>query len=86
MLIGDVKSLSATVAALKPWTMSWSNVLDYVAPREFHALARACSIHGDTIHFAHSMNWSAEVKGAQLLDYYAKPRCAKVSSPRVRKA
>ena len=69
MLIGNVSCFKKAIADLKPWTMSWSNVLDYIPPREFHALARACSIHGDTIHFAYSMNWTAEVKGTQLLDY-----------------
>ncbi|CAE7191376.1 RPAP3 [Symbiodinium sp. KB8] len=57
------------IAQQRPWTMSWSNVLDYMAPMHFHKLARDCSIHGDTIHFAYSMNWIAEVVGTCILDY-----------------
>jgi hypothetical protein len=45
------------IAASKPWSMSWSNVIDYVDHTEFHRMARACSVHGDTVHFAYSMNW-----------------------------
>lgn len=57
------------IAELRPWTMSWSNVLDYIRPSSFHTLARACSIHGDTLHFGYSMNWASEVFGTCLMDY-----------------
>lgn len=46
---------------LRPWTLSWSNVLDYMAPAKFHALARECSAHGSTIHYGVSLNWVTEV-------------------------
>lgn len=52
--------------------MSWSNVCDYVSPKDFHKMARACSVdagHRSTIHFLYSMNWIQEVKGAILMDY-----------------
>lgn len=45
----------------RPWTVSWSNVPDYIGPtpEAFHKLARAVSRPGgvDTVHFMHSMNW-----------------------------
>jgi len=62
------------VAEVRPWTMSWSNILDYLDYREFHRIARACSIHGDTIHYAYSMNWSTEVMGVSIVDYPGKER------------
>jgi hypothetical protein len=68
-MIGNVADLVQQIAAMQPWTMSWSNVADYYKASEFHRLARACSIHGDTMHFAYSMNWSTDVSGAHLLDY-----------------
>ena len=60
------------IANRKPWTMSWSNVLDYVDHHEFHQLARECSRHGDTIHFGYSMNWTEDVWGTCLIDYAGK--------------
>lgn len=56
------------ITAQRPWTMSWSNVLDYFAPAEFHKLARACSRHGGTVHFGSSINWPRNVQGANVLD------------------
>lgn len=41
------------IRALEPFTMSWSNVSDYLAPRDFHDLARACSAPEDTVHFGY---------------------------------
>jgi hypothetical protein len=57
------------IASLRPWTMSWSNVLDYLQHEHFHGLARRCSKHGDTLHFGYSMNWSTNVWGTCLIDY-----------------
>ena len=67
--IGNVKELVSQIAALKPWTMTWSNVSDYYKTSEFHSIARACSINGDTMHFAYSMNWSQDVAGSHIMDY-----------------
>ena len=44
-------------------------MMDYFNLTTFHEIARACSIHGDTLHYGYSMNWSTEVRGAQLMDY-----------------
>jgi|EP00966_Prymnesium_polylepis_P048069 hypothetical protein len=72
--VGNVSELVSEIAALKPWTMSWSNVCDYYQADEFHRIARACSIHGDTIHFAYSMNWSNNVFGSHIIDVIARGR------------
>ncbi|CAJ1385095.1 unnamed protein product [Effrenium voratum] len=61
------------IERLHPWTMSWSNVLDYLPPKEFHKLARSCSAQGDTIHYGYSMNWIAEVYGSCIMDYDGHP-------------
>ena len=43
--LGNVLELVEEIADLRPWTMSWSNVADYLDPAEFHHLARAVSHH-----------------------------------------
>lgn len=60
------------IAAAKPWTMSWSNVIDYVDHANFHRLAKLCSVHGDTVHFGYSMNWPVDVFGVNIIDYAGK--------------
>ena len=54
---------------LRPRSMSWSNVCDYIDPVEFHMLARKCSVGNETIHFGYSMNWPQDVKGAFIGDF-----------------
>jgi len=63
------ESVIDEIAARKPWTMSWSNVLDYIDYGDFHRMARACSVHGDTIHYGYSMNWCADVLGVNIIDF-----------------
>ena len=70
-IIGNVSELVPQIAALNPWTMTWSNVSDYYKTSEFHSIARACSVNGDTMHFAYSMNWSTDVSGTHIMDYAA---------------
>jgi len=57
------------IAASKPWTISWSNLCDYVGHADFHRMARRCSMHGDTIHFGYSMNWTMAVFGVNIIDF-----------------
>ncbi|KAF1789362.1 Tetratricopeptide-like helical domain [Phytophthora cactorum] len=57
------------IAALRPYTISWSNVLDYFLPDDFHDLARRCSVHGDCMYYGYSMNWTTQVFGASIIDY-----------------
>jgi hypothetical protein len=52
----NVEDVISSIAVARPWTMSWSSVLNYLNNAHFHQLARACSIHGDTLHFGYSMN------------------------------
>jgi hypothetical protein len=63
------QELLARIAAMRPYTISWSNVLDYFLPEDFHDLARRCSIHGDCMHYGYSMNWPTQVFGASIIDY-----------------
>ncbi|CAJ1962286.1 unnamed protein product [Cylindrotheca closterium] len=69
LVCDDVQNMIESIAASKPWTMSWSNVLDYIDYADFHRLARACSIHGDTLHFGYSMNWPTNVFGVNIIDF-----------------
>lgn len=64
---------AAAVCALKPDSMSWSNIVDYMPPQSFHHLALACSTP-HTRHFFHTMNWMECVKGTSLVDYMETPR------------
>ncbi|KAG6610933.1 uncharacterized protein IUM83_08210 [Phytophthora cinnamomi] len=63
------KKLIERIAALRPYTISWSNVLDYFTPEDFHDLARRCSLHGVCVHYGYSMNRSTQVFGASIMDY-----------------
>lgn len=67
-MVGNVETLVPQIAALHPCTMSWSNVSDYFQGSHFHAIARACSVHGNTVHFGYSMNWTTDVMGAYVMD------------------
>ncbi|CAE7039664.1 RPAP3 [Symbiodinium sp. CCMP2592] len=69
MLSLDNEALLSQIAELRPWTMSWSNVLDHMHLREFHGMDRACSINGDTIHYGYSMNWITGVWGTCIMDF-----------------
>ena len=53
--------------SLKPTSMSYSNVLDYIPREEFHALARSCS--STAIHIDYSMNLPGITFDASLIDY-----------------
>ncbi len=64
------RRLLARISSLSPWTISWSNVGDYLLPADFHRMARAASCPGgaDTVHTMHAMNWVYETKGTCYLD------------------
>jgi hypothetical protein len=64
----DEHAVQAEISALRPWTINWSNVPDYIAPKAFHPLARACSVES-TVHFMHSMNWPLSSFGASHIDF-----------------
>eukprot|EP00775_Hariotina_reticulata_P007641 gene7641-7843_t len=63
------RSTISAIRALKPYTISWSNIPDYLEPYEFHQLARAVSADRDTVHYMHSMNWVKDVKGCSHIDF-----------------
>jgi hypothetical protein len=62
-------SLLAELAHLDPYFVSWSNVVDYLHPREFHSIARLLS-GKDAMHFFHSVNWVTTVYGTDPLDIH----------------
>eukprot|EP00957_Ditylum_brightwellii_P204271 15338449-Ditylum_brightwellii.AAC.1 len=51
----------------KPYIISWSNVIDYIQPAEFHQLAKQISCE-DTVHYLHSCNWTCRVFGTDIMD------------------
>ena len=63
----DLVNFITTV--LKPYTVGWSNVIDYIELERFHDLGRAISSHGNVAHYGYSMNWPTETFGANILDY-----------------
>ena len=72
LVCAKVEDKVPEIAAANPWTMSWSNLPDYINYADFHRIARACSAQGDTIHFAYSMNWTCDVYGTNIMDYAGK--------------
>jgi hypothetical protein len=63
------KAVIASISAMNPYNISWSNVPDYFEPRDFHEMASACS-GASTLHHSYSMNWPRAVYGASVADYY----------------
>ena len=62
------------IASLGPHSISWSNVLDYFPPQQFHELAKACSAQTSgtatsTTHFGYSMNWPFNTFGSSIMDF-----------------
>ena len=68
LVCSEFQDIMPYVKSLKPRTMSWSNVCDYISYREFHRMARDCS-QRDTVHFGYSMNWSHDVFGTSIIDF-----------------
>jgi hypothetical protein len=54
---------------IKPYTVGWSNVIDYIELGNLHDLGRAISSHGNVSHYGYTMNWPIEVFGANIIDY-----------------
>ena len=46
----------ASIQSLQPYSMGWSNIVDYHTRRDFLEMARACSSK-ETLHHVYSMNW-----------------------------
>ena len=58
---------------LKPYVVSWSNISDYLSPKDFHIIARQLSCD-ETIHALHSCNWTQLVYGTDVFDLDEKCR------------
>ncbi len=52
---------------LQPYLVSWSNISDYMSPRDFHVIARQLSCN-KTMHVLHSCNWTQQVYGTDIFD------------------
>lgn len=65
-----IETMKSRIAALKPRTMTWSNILDYMDYTSFHEMARACSVNGHCVHYAYSMNWTQKTFGSRIDDFY----------------
>jgi hypothetical protein len=62
------------IAALKPTTIAWGNIVDYMDTKVFHKLAKQCSHSKKTVHIGHSVAWRTVTKGAFALDYPTGPQ------------
>ena len=75
----DGRKFAHQVATLRANTMSWSNLMDYLKLSDFHALAQAysslssssseCCCSSSCIHYGYTMNWTATMFGADIIDY-----------------
>jgi tetratricopeptide (TPR) repeat protein len=56
------------IQMLNAYTMTWSNVPDYLGPKDFFEISKKCSCV-ETIHLFWSMNWTRSTFGTNLVDY-----------------
>ena len=57
-----------TIKALRPYSIDWSNVPDYLEKNSFIKFAEACSVDG-TMHSVHFRTWDEYVFGACHVDW-----------------
>ncbi|KAK1933803.1 hypothetical protein P3T76_011563 [Phytophthora citrophthora] len=62
------QQLLTRIARMRPDSISWSNIVDYFLPDDFHDLARRCSMFGNCMHYGYSMNWPTQVCGLSVID------------------
>lgn len=60
-------SLIQEIKGMDPYLIHWSNVVDYLHPKEFHTIAKEIS-GSDTVHIVHSCNWTSRVMGTDIYD------------------
>jgi len=65
----DNKYLIQQIQAIQPRVIHWSNVIDYINPRDFHTVSKAIS-GPQTVHYAHSCNWASFVFDVDLFDFF----------------
>lgn len=72
VLLGMIQSTNPAlidrIRALCPTSISWSNIVDYIAPDRFHQLAKYLS-NTKTVHHGYSLNHSHRVFGTHLCDF-----------------
>ena len=64
-------SMIKEIKAVKPFYISWSNLVDYIHPQSFHNIAKNVSCK-DTAHYIHSYNWTSRVYGENIFDLSTK--------------
>ena len=67
IIAGNNHAIIEEIRAKKASTISWSNVIDYIEPTEFHKLSKRMSCE-NTAHYLHSCNWSSRVYGTDIMD------------------
>ena len=67
------QDLISRIKKMNPYTIDWSNLVDYCSREEFLAMAKGSSAEL-TVHFMHSMNWSQRVLGTFIGDYDSNQR------------
>eukprot|EP01083_Nonionella_stella_P292291 994171_1 len=70
MVSSDNLELIQRLKALKPYSVSWSNCIDYIHPMEFHKIAKQIG-NKDCVHFAYTMNYQYSIKGCNIIDYFS---------------
>jgi len=64
----ETPELLKEIQTMNPYTVDWSNIMDYFSKQDFFCMARAASSE-DTVHYIHLMNWVSCYKGASVFDY-----------------
>eukprot|EP00798_Chlamydomonas_sp_ICE-L_P013483 gene13483-19340_t len=61
----EAAALLSSVQSMAPTSVSWSNILDYMPPANFHRMARLCSSPkaAPAKHYITTMNWIQSVYG-----------------------
>jgi len=67
-VVAEDREFIQQLQSMKPYSVSWSNVLDYIATEEFHEMASTIGSK-DCLHFGYSMNWKIGIKGTFIMDY-----------------
>jgi hypothetical protein len=73
LISADNQKLLDELGSIHPCAVSWSNVVDYLSPKEFHTIAKQIS-GPDTVHFFHTCNWHTRVYGTDIFDIHKDAR------------
>jgi hypothetical protein len=61
----DNKALLEEIKKANPFVISWSNLCDYMEPKEFHTIAKKVA-GPDSVHYLHSCLWMQRVYGTDI--------------------